>query len=65
MFTNSYFQVSKIFAIIGLTAKSTLKFISDTISKIFVNQTFEMKVVTYSGFIFKHYLQFTTITDVS
>ena len=56
--------VSHIFTIIGLIAWSTLKFISNTRSKIVENPILEMKVFAQSGLIFKHYLQFTTIKNV-
>ena len=64
MFPNSYIPVSHTFTVIVLTAESILKFINDTRSKIIRNPIFEMKVVTESGLIFEHYLQFTTIKDV-
>ena len=64
MFTNSYIKVSNTFTIIALITESTLKRINDIGSKIFGNPTIEMKVVTKSGLIFKHYLQFTTIKNV-
>ena len=63
MLTNSHIQVPNLFTIIGVIADSTLKFINDTRSKIFGNLIFEMKVITKSGLIFKHYLQLTTIKD--
>ena len=61
MLTNSHIQVPNLFTIIGVIADSTMKFINDTRSKIFGNLIFEMKVITKSGLIFKHYLQLTTI----
>ena len=52
MFTNSYIQVSNSFIII---IESTLKFTKDAKNKIFGNPIFEMKIVTYSGLIYKYY----------
>ena len=57
MLTNSNIQVSHTFTIIGLIAESTLKFISDTRSKIFGNLILKIKVVAKSSLILKHYLQ--------
>ena len=45
MFTNFNIQVSHTFTIIGLIAVSTLKFISDTRSKIFGNRILETKLL--------------------
>ena len=49
-------QVSHKLAIIGLIAESTLKLTNNTRSNIFGNPILEMKVVTYSALICKHYL---------
>ena len=46
MLTNSYIQVSNTFTKIGLVAESILKLLNETMSKIFGNPIFEMKVVT-------------------
>ena len=61
---NSYIQVSNTFTIIGLIAESTLKILNNTKSKIFRNLIFEMKVVSYSGLIFKHFMHFTINMNV-
>ena len=64
MFINSHIQVSHTYTITGLIAESTLKLVNDTGITIFGNPIFEMKVVTFSGLTFKHYLQFTIVKDV-
>ena len=61
--TYSYIKVSHTCNIIGFIAKSTLKLIIDTKSKIFGNTIFEMTGSTFSGLIFKSYLQSTIIKD--
>ena len=63
MLPNSSSQVSNLFNIIELIAESKLKLMNDNKSKIFGDPIFETEVVTESGLISKHYLQFTIIKD--